>query len=115
MTQGPTENASLFTIVWSTCVAIAVLLFGRISDKFGRRWFVIIASCVAFIGGEFAKSIVRLACSSPILLGIIACTAKNMDTLTGANVCHVRSMLGRLLMIDRSYLALVRAFTPAMD
>jgi MFS family permease len=48
---GPADNPSLFTIVWSTCVAITVLLFGRISDKFGRRWFVIGASCMALLGG----------------------------------------------------------------
>jgi hypothetical protein len=38
------------------------------SDKFGRRWFVIGASTMGFIGG------------------IIACRAHNMNTLVGANV-----------------------------
>ncbi|EXJ70269.1 uncharacterized protein A1O5_06337 [Cladophialophora psammophila CBS 110553] len=65
---GPSENASLFSIIWTLCVGLAAILFGRTSDKFGRRWFVIGASTMSFIGG------------------IIACTAKNMDILIGANV-----------------------------
>ncbi|KKY26999.1 putative trichothecene efflux pump [Phaeomoniella chlamydospora] len=65
---GPTDNDTLFSIIWSTCSAISVILFGRISDKFGRRWFLIGASVMGFIGG------------------IIACTAQTMTTLVGANV-----------------------------
>jgi MFS family permease len=53
-----------------------MLLFGRMSDKFGRRWFVIGASTMGFVGG------------------IIACRARNMNTLVGANVRLSTSLWG---------------------
>ncbi|OAL22854.1 hypothetical protein AYO22_06762 [Fonsecaea multimorphosa] len=66
--KGPSDNASLFSIIWSICCAIGILVFGRLSDKFGRRWFVITASSTALVGA------------------IIAATAKTMNTLIVANV-----------------------------
>ncbi|CZR68169.1 related to trichothecene efflux pump [Phialocephala subalpina] len=65
---GPSENSSLFTIVWTMCNAISLLITGRLSDKFGRRYFLLFAGALAVIGG------------------IVACTAKTMNTLIGANV-----------------------------
>jgi MFS family permease len=65
---GPSSNASLFSIIWSVASAISIILFGRISDKFGRRWILIGATACGFIGG------------------IIACTAGTINTLVGANV-----------------------------
>jgi MFS family permease len=50
------------------CNAISLLLTGRLSDKFGRRYFLIFAGGLAVVGG------------------IVACTAKTMNTLIGANV-----------------------------
>jgi MFS family permease len=50
------------------CNAISLLITGRLSDKFGRRYFLLFAGALAVIGG------------------IVACTAKTMNTLIGANV-----------------------------
>lgn len=64
--------------------AISLLIVGRISDKFGRRYFQLGAGALAVIGG------------------IVAATANNMDTLIGANVstyptptCHLQRFLTR--------------------
>ncbi|KAL2421666.1 Trichothecene efflux pump TRI12 [Exophiala dermatitidis] len=65
---GPSSTSSLFSIIWTVASAVSLILFGRISDKFGRRWFLIAATGAGFVGG------------------VIAGTAKTMDTLVGANV-----------------------------
>ncbi|KIW86576.1 hypothetical protein Z517_01974 [Fonsecaea pedrosoi CBS 271.37] len=65
---GGTGNASLFSIVWSLCQPISLLLFGRLSDRFGRRYFVLGANLLSVLGG------------------IVAATAHNMNQLIGANV-----------------------------
>jgi hypothetical protein len=48
---GPSPNASLFAIIWSTALSISLIIFGRTSDKFGRRWFMISASVCGLLGG----------------------------------------------------------------
>lgn len=73
---GPSNDASLFSIVWTLCNAITLLITGRVSDKFGRRNFVLVAGGLAVIGG------------------IVASTAKTMETLIGANVCDNLHTLG---------------------
>lgn len=57
------------------CNAISLLLTGRLSDKFGRRYFLLFAGGLAIIGG------------------IVACTAKTMNTLIGANVSRIPKSL----------------------
>lgn len=65
---GPSNNSSLFSIVWTVCQCISILLFGRLSDRFGRRGLAIGANVLGIVGG------------------IVACTATRMDVLIGANV-----------------------------
>lgn len=65
---GPSPNASLFSVVLIMSQPISALIFGRLSDRFGRRWFAIGANLIGLIGS------------------IIACTANNMNSLIGGNV-----------------------------
>lgn len=85
---GPSENESLFAIIWTAACAVSIILFGRLSDKFGRRYFMLGASGVGVLGGECRRS--EAFCEFCICLsipsGIIAATAHNMNTLIGANV-----------------------------
>lgn len=65
---GPSANSSLFSIVWTVCNCISILLFGRLSDRFGRRGLAIGSNLLGIIGG------------------IVAATAPTMNALIGANV-----------------------------
>lgn len=77
---GPSDNASLFSIIWTISQPISILLFGRLSDRFGRRNFALGANILGIIGG------------------IVACTAQKMDTLVGAQV-----LLGLASGVPASY------------
>lgn len=65
---GPSLNVALFSTVWTISQPIALLLFGRLSDRFGRR-NIALGSCVLAIVG-----------------GIVAATAQSIETLIGAEV-----------------------------
>jgi len=65
---GPSTNVALVSTAWTISQPIALLLFGRLSDRFGRRGFAL-ASCVLAIVG-----------------GIVAATAQSIETLIGAQV-----------------------------
>lgn len=65
---GPSANVALVSTVWSAAQPIALLLFGRLSDRFGRRNFALGSCVLAIIGG------------------IVAATAQSIETLIGAEV-----------------------------
>ncbi|CAO2656026.1 Nn.00g048290.m01.CDS01 [Neocucurbitaria sp. VM-36] len=65
---GPSANVALVNTVWTVSQPIALLLFGRLSDRFGRRNFALGSCVLAIIGG------------------IVAATAQSVETLIGAEV-----------------------------
>ncbi|KAL1801564.1 hypothetical protein ACET3X_001906 [Alternaria dauci] len=65
---GPSANIALVSTVWTVSQPISLLLFGRLSDRFGRRNFAL-GSCVLAIVG-----------------GIVAATVQSIETLIGAEV-----------------------------
>lgn len=77
---GPSANSSLFAIVWTAAQPISILLFGSLSDRFGRRKWALAANMLGIVGG------------------IVAGTAKTMNTLIGAMV-----MLGLASGVPASY------------
>ncbi|KAE8396428.1 fungal trichothecene efflux pump [Aspergillus alliaceus] len=81
---GPSENASLASTVWTVSQSISILIMGRLTDRFGRRNFVLATGLIGLIGG------------------IVACTAQNFNTLIGAQV-----LLGLAAGQPGSYLLLV--------
>lgn len=65
---GPSTNTALVPTVWTISQPISLLLFGRLSDRFGRRGFALASCALAIIGG------------------IVAATAQSIETLIGAQV-----------------------------
>src|ERR1700761_2603348 len=65
---GPDSNYVLIPVVWTICSGLGYLIVGRLSDIFGRRYFV--------IGGNTLG-----------LIGFIVCaTAQNIGAMIGGNV-----------------------------
>lgn len=65
---GPSANVALVSTVWTVARTIALLLFGQLSDRFGRRSFAL-GSCVL-----------------TIISGIVAATVQSIETLICAEV-----------------------------
>ena len=67
---GPSKDLNWVATIWTIGSAIGFLLVGRLSDIFGRKWMVMGTSILGLAG-----------C-------IVGATAKNIDTLVGANLMN---------------------------
>nr|AJC98152.1 trichothecene efflux pump [Fusarium dactylidis] len=63
---GQSENESLFSTLWTTGQAVSILVMGRLTDRFGRRPFVIATHILGLVGA------------------IVGCTANEFNTLLAA-------------------------------
>ncbi|KAL1591906.1 hypothetical protein SLS60_011498 [Paraconiothyrium brasiliense] len=75
---GPSNNLNWVATIWTVGSAIGFLLVGRLSDIFGRKWMVIGTNVLGLLG-----------C-------IVGGTAKNIDTLVGANLMNGIAAAGQL-------------------
>jgi MFS family permease len=75
---GPSTNLNWVATIWTIGSAIGFLLFGRLSDIFGRKWMVMGTSVLSLLG-----------C-------IVGGTANNIDTLVGANLMNGIAAAGQL-------------------
>ncbi|PVI06057.1 fungal trichothecene efflux pump [Periconia macrospinosa] len=75
---GPSTNLNWVATIWTIGSAIGFLLVGRLSDIFGRKWMVMGTSILGLLG-----------C-------IVGGTAKNIDTLIGANLMNGIAAAGQL-------------------
>nr|BAA76934.2 trichothecene efflux pump [Fusarium graminearum]BAC22121.1 trichothecene efflux pump [Fusarium graminearum] len=63
---GQSENQGLFSTLWTMGQAVSILVMGRLTDRFGRRPFVIATHIIGLVGA------------------IVGCTAKEFNTLLAA-------------------------------
>lgn len=75
---GPSPNISWVATLWTMGSSIGFLLFGRLSDMYGRRWMVLGTTILGLMG-----------C-------IIGSCAQNVETLIAANVCNGIAAAGQL-------------------
>lgn len=67
----PDPNYTWITVSWNVAASVMVTVGGRMSDIFGRRWFLIVGSIVALCGavvGATASSVNQLIASG-VLFG----------------------------------------------
>lgn len=82
---GPSTNLLWIPIAYTVCTAVGLLLFGRLTDLFGRRWFFIGASLLGLIGsivGATANSINTLI-GAEVLIGLGATAGLSYTTVLG--------------------------------
>jgi MFS family permease len=65
---GPNSNIFWVFTVYTLSTAVGLLLFGRLTDLFGRRWFFISASLFGLVGS------------------VVCATAQNIPTVIGGEV-----------------------------
>nr|AAM49002.1 trichothecene efflux pump [Fusarium mesoamericanum] len=63
---GQSENQGLFSTLWTMGQAVSILVMGRLTDRFGRRPFVIATHIIGLVGA------------------IVGCTANKFNTLLAA-------------------------------
>jgi MFS family permease len=69
---GPDPDYVWINIVWGLCAAILVSVGGRLSDIFGRRYFMLAGATISFLGtivGATGKSIPQMIASG-VLFGV---------------------------------------------
>ncbi|KAF2118292.1 fungal trichothecene efflux pump [Lophiotrema nucula] len=69
---GPNPNYTWITVSWTLCASFVISISGRLSDIFGRRYFMITGACISFIGtivGATGKSINQMIASG-VLFGL---------------------------------------------
>ncbi|OAG44818.1 hypothetical protein AYO21_00779 [Fonsecaea monophora] len=65
---GPSPDFLWLPLAYTLCNAVASVLVGRISDIFGRRWFLLVGHCLALVGA------------------ILGATAQTINTMVASNV-----------------------------
>jgi MFS family permease len=53
---GPSASIIWLALVYTTCLAVGLLLVGRLSDIFGRRWFFIGGTFLGVVGATVSSS-----------------------------------------------------------
>jgi MFS family permease len=82
---GPSASITWLAYVYTICLAIGLLLVGRLSDIFGRRWFFVVGTFLGVIGGivgATAKTIPVLI-GGQTLIGLSACTGYSYAFVVG--------------------------------
>jgi MFS family permease len=104
---GPSSNVSLFSTVWTVGQPISILIFGRLSDRFGRRNFILAANVLGVIGaivGATAQSIETLI-GANVLLGLASGPPASYPLLTGELMKNEWKFLGTVLVVVPNVIA----------
>lgn len=82
---GPSPAITWLALVYTICLAVGLLLVGRLSDIFGRRWFFIGGTFIGVIGGIIAATAHTLPVliGGQTLIGLSACTGYSYAFVSG--------------------------------
>jgi MFS family permease len=82
---GPSASITWLALVYTLCLAVGLLLVGRLSDLFGRRWFFIGGTFLGVIGAIIASTAntIPVAIGGQTLIGLSACTGYSYAFVSG--------------------------------
>jgi MFS family permease len=104
---GPSANVALVSTVWTVAQPISLLLFGRLSDRFGRRNFALGSCVLAIVGGivaATAKSIETLI-AAEVIMGIASGVPAAYPLLAGELVSNKHKYVGTALVVVPNVIA----------
>lgn len=93
---GPSTSITWLALVYTLCLAVGLLLVGRLSDIFGRRYFFIGGTALGVVGAIVAAT----AKTIPVLIG--------GETMVGLSACTGYSyafIMGELVPVKYRFLA----------
>lgn len=98
---GPSANTALVSTVWSAAQPIALLLFGRLSDRFGRRNFALGSCVLAIIGGVVAATAqsIETLIAAEVIMGVASGVPAAYPLLAGELVSNKYKYVGTALVV----------------
>ena len=104
---GPSANVALVSTVWSAAQPIALLLFGRLSDRFGRRSFALGSCALAIIGGIVAATVqsIETLISAEVIMGIVSGVPAAYPLLADELESNKHKYLGTALVVVPNVIA----------
>ncbi|KZM18935.1 hypothetical protein ST47_g9933 [Ascochyta rabiei] len=98
---GPSANVALVSTVWSAAQPIALLLFGRLSDRFGRRNFALGSCVLAIIGGVVAATAqsIETLIAAEAIMGVASGVPAAYPLLAGELVSNKHKYVGTALVV----------------
>jgi MFS family permease len=82
---GPSASITWLAYVYTICLAIGLLLVGRLSDLFGRRWFFVVGTFLGLLGGIVGATAntIPVLIGGQTLIGLSACTGYSYAFVVG--------------------------------
>jgi MFS family permease len=104
---GPSANVALVSTVWSAAQPISLLLFGRLSDRFGRRNFALGSCVLAIVGGVVAATAqsIEALIAAEVIMGIASGVPAAYPLLAGELVSNKHKYIGTALVVVPNVIA----------
>jgi hypothetical protein len=98
---GPTEDNGWIPTIYILSTAVGLLLFGRWSDIFGRRWFFIGASLLGLIGSIVCATAhnIPTVIGGEVLIGLGATAGSSSSSISSPN--YMSLMTFRIIILYR--------------
>ncbi|CAN9083180.1 unnamed protein product [Alternaria alternata] len=104
---GPSANIALVNTVWTVSQPISLLLFGRLSDRFGRRNFALGSCVLAIVGGIVAATAqsIEMLIGAEVIMGIASGVPAAYPLLAGELVSNKHKYVGTALVVVPNVIA----------